>query len=100
MLIKIGVPVDEINQNRQNNTCEGVFCKEAGQVDFNGGSMLYIISWEKNRCQDTGLKYTSYVISNFRSVSVVFDDYPENVTTTNDTHKCRLAISREIRIHL
>ena len=36
------------------------------------------------------MKYTSYVISNFGSASVVFDDYPENLTTINNSNKCCL----------
>ena len=40
---------------------------------------------------DTELKYISYVISNFWSTNVVFNAYPENVTTTDNTHKCCLA---------
>ena len=59
-----------------------VICEEAKQVAFDGGSILHLILWE-----DTGLKYISCVISNFRSTSFVFDDYPENLTTTNNTHK-------------
>ena len=47
--------------------------------------------WEKNiRLQDMELKYTSYVISNFGSAIVVFYGYPENLTTTDNTHKCCL----------
>ena len=42
------------------------------------------------RFQDTGLKYTSDVISNFRSASVVFGGHPENLTTTYNTHRCHL----------
>ena len=63
--------------------------EELEQVVFDDGSILNPILWEKNiSWQDTGLKYTSYVISNFRSASVVFDGYPENLTTTDNTHKC------------
>ena len=73
-----------------------VICEEAEQVVFDGGHILHVILRAKNiRWQDTGLKYTSCVISNFRSASAVFDGYPENVTTTDNTHKCRLAISRK-----
>ena len=68
-----------------------VICEEAEQVVFDGGSILNLILWEKNiRCQDIGLKYTSYVISNFRSASVVFDGYPETLNTTDNTHYCSL----------
>ena len=68
-----------------------VICEEVEQVVFDGGSILHIILWEKNiKLQDTGLKYTSYIISNFRSANVVFDDYPKNLIITDKTHKCRL----------
>ena len=65
---------------------EPVTCEEAEQVDFDGGSILQLILWDKNiRCQDTGLKYTSYVISSFRSAYVVFDGYPEALNATDNT---------------
>ena len=68
-----------------------VICEEAEQVIFDGGSKLHLILWEKNiRWQDTGLKYISYVLSNFWSTSVVFDEYREDLTTTDNTHKCCL----------
>ena len=57
-----------------------IICEGAEQVVFDGGSILHLIMQKKNiRCQDAGLKYTSYVISNFRSVSVVCDGYPETL---------------------
>ena len=62
-----------------------VICEQAKQ---SGDSILHLLLWENNiRWQDTGLKHISYVISNFRSTSAVFDDYPENLTTTDNTHK-------------
>ena len=68
-----------------------VICEEAEQVVFDGGSMIYLNLWEKNiRCQDAGIEYTNYVISNLRSASVVFDSYPETLKTTANTHKCCL----------
>ena len=36
------------------------------------------------------MKYISYFLSNFRSASVVFDDYPDGLTTIGNTHKCCL----------
>ena len=51
--------------------------------------ILHLILSEK-RCQDIGLKYTSCVISNFSNASVVYDDYPETLTTTDNTSKCFL----------
>ena len=39
-------------------------------------------------CQNRGMKYTGYVISNLTSVSVAFDGYPENLIPNNNTHKC------------
>ena len=44
-------------------TCNAhVICEEEKQVVFDGGSILYLILWEKNvSWQDTGLKYSSYV---------------------------------------
>ena len=39
-----------------------VICEETEQVVLNDGFMLHLILWEKNRCQDIGLKNTSYVI--------------------------------------
>ena len=66
-----------------------VICEESEQVVFDGGSILHLILWEKNiRLQDAGLKYISYVNSDFPSTSVAFDNYPENLTTTDNTHKC------------
>ena len=48
--------------------------EEVEQVVFDDGSILNLILWEKSiRSQDKEMKYTSYVISNFRSASVVFD---------------------------
>ena len=67
-----------------------VICEERDQVVLNDGFILHLILWEKNRCQDIGLKNTSYVIWNFRSANTVFDDYPKNLTTMDNTHKCRL----------
>ena len=45
---------------------------------------------EKHRYQDMALKYANYVISNFRSVSVVFDGHQETPTTEDNTHKRRV----------
>ena len=39
------------------------------------------------------MKYTSYVISNFRSASVFVGDYPKNLTTKDNTHNYRLGKS-------
>ena len=65
-----------------------VICEEAEQVAFDDGSISNLILWEKNiRCQDAGLKYTSYVSSNFRSASVIFDSYLETLNTTENTCK-------------
>ena len=65
-----------------------VLCEEAEHVVFDGGSILHLIFWEKIiRYQDTGLKYTSYLISNYRSGSVVFDGYPGTLKTTDNIHK-------------
>ena len=66
--------------------------EEVEQVIFDGCSILHLILCEKTiRCQDTSYstsyKYTIYVISNFRSASVVFDGYLETLTTTDNTHK-------------
>ena len=42
-----------------------VIFKEGEQLALDGGAIKHFILWEKNiRCQDTGLKYTSYIISN------------------------------------
>ena len=47
--------------------------EEVEQEVFDGGSILNLLLRENNmRCQDKGLKYTSYVISNFRSASCCF----------------------------
>ena len=44
-------------------------CEEAEQVVFDGGSKLYLILLEKNiTWQYTGLKYISYVLSNFQNL--------------------------------
>ena len=52
------------------------------------GFLLHLILWEKNtRYQDIALKYTKYVISSFRSASVVFNGYRETPTTKENTHK-------------
>ena len=67
-----------------------LICEETEQVVLNDGFILHLILWEKNKCQDIGMKYTSYIIWNFRSASVIFDDCPKNLTTTDNTHKCRL----------
>ena len=73
---------------------------EEVEVVFDVGSTLHLILWEKNtKWQDTGLKYTSYVISNFHSASV-FDGYLKNLTTTDKTHKYRLIwYFKETRMH-
>ena len=78
-----------------------VIVEEVEQVVFDVGSMLHLILWEKNiRWQDTGLKYTSYIISNFWSAIVVFDGYPENLTRTDNTHKCHLTCYfKETKMH-
>ena len=78
-----------------------VICEEAEQVGFDGGSILHLVLWEENvRCKDTELKYTSYVMSNFRSASVVFDGYLETLNRTDNTHKCRLTCYlKEKRMH-
>ena len=39
-----------------------VICEETEEVILNDGFMIHLILWEKNRCQDIGLKYTNYVI--------------------------------------
>ena len=68
-----------------------VICEDAEKVVFDGGSILHLILWGKNiRWQDTGLKCIRYVISDFRGNSDVFDEYAENPTTTDNTHKCSL----------
>ena len=74
--------------------------EEVEQVVFYGGSILNLILWEKNiKWQDTGLKYTSNFVSNFRSAGFVFDGYPENLTTDN-TNKHRLTCYfKEERMH-
>ena len=64
---------------------EPVICEEVEQVDFDGGFILQLILWDI-RCQDTGLKYTSYVISSFRSAYVVFDGYPETLNAIDNTY--------------
>ena len=64
---------------------EPVICEEVEQVDFDGGSILHLILWDI-RCQDTGFKYTSYVISSFRSACVVFDGYPETLNAIDNTY--------------
>ena len=43
---------------------------------------------EKHQVAGYTLKYISYIISNFQSTGVAFDDYPENLPTTDKTHKC------------
>lgn len=48
--------------------------------------MLHLIPSEK-KFKDIGLKYTSYVIPNFKVVSVAFDGYPETLSTNVITHK-------------
>ena len=76
---------------KTNFVSNALVIEEVEQVIFDIGFILYLILWEKNiSWQDTVLKYTSYVISNFRSATVVFDRYPENLTTTDNTHKYRL----------
>ena len=47
-------------------------CEEVEQVVLDGGSISHLILLEKNRCQEIGLKYASYVISNFKSASVFY----------------------------
>ena len=78
-----------------------VICDQVEQIVFDGGSILHLILCEKNiRLQDTGLKYTSYIISNFSSANVVFDDDPKNLSISDDTHKCRLiCYFKEKRMH-
>ena len=78
-----------------------VICEQVEQIVFDGGSILHLILCEKNiRLQDTGLKYTSYIISNFSSANVVFDDDPKNLSISDDTHKCRLiCYFKEKRMH-
>ena len=70
--------------------------EEVEQVVFYGGSILNLILWEKNiRWQDTKL-----IISNFRSANAVFDRYPENLTTTDNTRKGRFTCYfKEKRMH-
>ena len=54
----------------------------------------------KFRCKDTGLKYASYVILNFRSAGVAFDGHPETLNKTDHTHKYRLTCYfKEIRMY-
>ena len=45
---------------------------------------------EKHQVPENAMKYASYVISNFRSASVVFDGYPKIPTTKDNTHKRRV----------
>ena len=60
-------------------------CEEAEQVVLDGGSKLDLILSKKNiRWRDTGLKCISYVLSSFRNTGVVFDDYPDGVTTIDN----------------
>ena len=55
---------------------------------MDGGFLLHLIQREKNtRYQDIALKYTKYVISSFRSASVVFNGYRETPITKKNTHK-------------
>ena len=67
-----------------------VIYEETEEVILNDGFILHLILWEKNRCQDIGLKYTNYVIWNFWKASVVFGDYTKNLTTSDNSNKCHL----------
>ena len=52
-----------------------VICKEAEQVVvFDGGSLLHLSLREKN----------------FRSTSIVIDEYPDDLTIVGNTYKCSL----------
>ena len=75
-----------------------VICKETEKSVLGGGFLLHLIPWEKNtRYQDIALKYANYVISNFRSASVVFDGYPEIPSTKDNTHKRRVGKGISLR---
>ena len=52
--------------------------------------ILHWIYFCRRKISGTGVKYTGYVISTFRNATVVFDGYPENVTTTDNTNEYRL----------
>ena len=68
-----------------------VICEDGEQVAFNGGFILNLILWEKNILwQNTRLKCISYIISSLWSKSVVFDEYLENPTAGDNTHKYSL----------
>ena len=76
-----------------------VICKETEKFVLDGGFLLHLIPWEKNtRYQDIALKYANYVISDFRSASVVFDGYPEIPCTKDNTHKRRVGKGISLRI--
>ena len=75
----------------KNKSNAAVICKETEKFVLDGVFLLHLIPWvKKTRYQDIALKYANYVISNFRSASVVFDGYSKTPTTKDNTLKRRV----------